>query len=240
MSVERRTFLIQVGFAVAASLPFNARASGEPLASLRLVVRGGQADGQRDVREGSTLHSGDRLAVLITVWELSHVHVLHIGARGEATLLSSGAEPARAGSLLRLPPGGVDDAYELDEQTGRETIALLVSRQPLDQVAPALDGELRHVTSHGRLPPRSSLAAAIRGSGADSSGPPGEHAAEARADVGAAPRRAAPKPTYTPGVLDLLGPRRGLRDPASGAVLAYASGGGVAFAVQSFEHVRRR
>jgi hypothetical protein len=83
------------------------------------------------VLSGQTLHSGDEIALYVSVTEPAYLYLALASADGDRNLLFPAAEPELVGpgSLRRVPAEG--KWFRLDKDTGNEDIFAYASRKPL-------------------------------------------------------------------------------------------------------------
>jgi Domain of unknown function (DUF4384) len=195
------------------SLSAAAEPARTPLVTLRVEAQTRGKAGSA-VTEASALRRGDTIRLEITPGRAAHVHVIHVAPSGRAALLYDGGDKRlRAGQKLRLPPAG-ESPYMLDDETGRESLAVIASEAPLASLREDYAALVRAARERESLPPRTPLLIAEP-----------------------APLRATQRPAEpVPGIHDLQGPMRGLVD-RSGTVRAFADAAGVAMAVLQFDHV---
>ncbi len=91
---------------------------------------------------GDRLTAGDGFRVVLRPSVPSHVYVLLLSSQGEASVLYPNADmgtrnPASGGTEVAIPPDGF---FVLDATPGTETIQVLVSRAPLNDLESRLAG----------------------------------------------------------------------------------------------------
>lgn len=93
---------------------------------------------QVDMRDGSVMSSGDVFKINFLANRDAYVYVLYYDSMGGAYMLFPSSETyyasrIKANSTIVLP-GGEDEWYELDENTGKETFYFIASIEPLADI----------------------------------------------------------------------------------------------------------
>jgi hypothetical protein len=109
------------------------------------------ADGQKPVAMGSTLQSGDRIALSMTVTRPAHIYVIQFFPDGTADVLfpRPGEEKPISGTQ-RIPATGW---FELDKVVGEENVYVVASVEPLAQADASVKRTVDVVRTTGKAPP---------------------------------------------------------------------------------------
>jgi len=184
-----------------------------------------QADsGQRPVAMGSTLKTGDRIALSVSVTSPAYIYVLQFFPDGKAGILFPGPGEERAMSGTQRIPG--TGWFELDEVVGTENVYVIASKEPLAQADAAVKRTVDEVRTTGLTPVMAGMSATVT-AGSGSAAP------KANGTEGAAVAR-----TNAPG--EPVMASRGLtRVEADNSIRATADERGVAVFRFSFSHVAR-
>src|SRR3954470_6157184 len=107
--------------------------SDAPAATINLSLRvAALVNGvKRAVAPGETLHSGDRLELLLDSDVPAYVYVVQFFADGTSAVLfpPKGDLKIEPGASTRLPPAG--QWFELDRSTGKEDVVVIAASRPL-------------------------------------------------------------------------------------------------------------
>ncbi len=133
--MTRRTVLLALCLsACAGNSTWNAGKSTDLQGVVGLLMQ--QTDGGRHqpIPAGRTLHSGDRLNIVAQVTQPAFLYVVQeTGNHALSMLVPGGDAPlikAELGQVLNLPSDGT--WFQLDQQTGEESLYLVASEQSLD------------------------------------------------------------------------------------------------------------
>lgn len=193
-------------------------------------------DGQTAiVGDGARLHSGEQFELHVSVGRPAYVHLVQISGTDQATILYPvEGEPERLmpGVDQRIPTSP-DVRFELDDVTGTERLAFIVSEQPLASGDPELRAFVDRMRATGRWPaptasPSPAKARAMQGPSAGAAAPAPSAKSAAKFD---SPR----EPLH--GTSDVRGIVR--RPVQTGRLLdVQPDEKGVAVAFFAFEHVQ--
>ena len=116
----------------------GAAAKPEPEAVLSLQVRAAQKEGERALRPGAAVRSGETLSLRVQVDRPAYVYVVHVGPDGARTVLFPGARDQllRGGEALRVPEAG--RVLRISGPAGAERLYVIASAQTLDRADRAL------------------------------------------------------------------------------------------------------
>jgi hypothetical protein len=173
------------------------------------------------VKNGATLHTGDRLSFHVRVGRPAHVYLVQVFSDQRAALLYPvEAEPelVNPGVDHRIP-AGAGATFELDDKTGTERVVLIASERALGSAEPALELAIRRVNQQGA---------------------PGMNAEKSRKPQARAAKPAQAEDDPHPGPSRLDGQTRGktLDSGNSGRALDVQSdAGGIAMATMTFKHL---
>lgn len=119
--------------------PRPASALGESLFMLSLEVEAqvGEQLSTRNILPGDTLHSGDGVALYITLDRAAYVYVVNYSPTEWSTLHFPSSDLSmdqiiQAQATLRVPSGGSQYRLRLDEKIGVETFIVVASLKPID------------------------------------------------------------------------------------------------------------
>lgn len=107
---------------------------------LEITVRARQGARRFELTEGSTLRTGDGVALEVTSSRPAYVYVAYVDSRGVAQRLyptSNRDQLVEPGRMVRMPATG--DEFALDENTGTERVIVIASPSSLRQSDAQLD-----------------------------------------------------------------------------------------------------
>lgn len=105
--------------------------------------------GQRPVASGDTLHTGDRIALSVTVTRPAFIYVVQRFPDGKAGVLFPRPSEDRAISGTQRIPG--TGWFELDQVVGEEHVFVIASTGPLAQADAAVMQTIEDVRAKGQL-----------------------------------------------------------------------------------------
>ncbi|MBA2538037.1 MAG: DUF4384 domain-containing protein [Deltaproteobacteria bacterium] len=107
-------------------------------------------EGEKAVAMGSTLKSGERIALSMTLTRPAHVYVLQFFPDGTAAVLFPGpGEEKPISGLQRIPATGW---FELDQNVGDENVYVVASVEPLAQADASVKRTVDVVRTSGKAP----------------------------------------------------------------------------------------
>jgi hypothetical protein len=117
-----------------------------------ITTRGttGDKEVEKIIKEGDTLYSNDYCRISFELEKNAYAYILYLDSKGTLEQLYPGPRAMRPQKVLAkttyvIPPGD-DSWFQLDEQTGTETVLMVASEEPisnLKEVYASLQGASR-------------------------------------------------------------------------------------------------
>lgn len=152
MTFSRIALALLIGCGGGAAKPPDPQQPAQPVqaGALELTFQA-LTDSQKPVAMGSTLRSGDRIALSLTVTRPAHIYVMQFFPDGSADVLfpKPGEEKPMSGTQ-RIPGTGW---FELDNVVGDENVYVVASVEPLAQADAAVKRTVDVVRTSRKAPP---------------------------------------------------------------------------------------